>query len=296
MLDLDIQAVDGREVDTKKYPLETLYFPSTNPTSESKRTLTLKNQAPLPVPYHWSIYRSRGTEIVLKDDPTHYRAEKGQGKIEADQEMNFDIFFSPLHAEPYFEFIDFIIEGIPILSMRNPPPALKEFAATADMEDGKIPMPTYVGSNTQYLSIPLFQFALSGQGNFKQLQMDPPILVFPEDLYIGKSYSEKVILKKDSEGDIKYYVRIEGKNDADFKVEIKDKAGNKCDDDSMMEHLMDTEREMELTVSIECKTRGLKTAYLMVDVDDGVPMSFELRANFIGPLIKVHDPSVDFGL
>jgi hypothetical protein len=33
MLDLDIVEVDGREIDFKKNPFETLFFENTNPTS-----------------------------------------------------------------------------------------------------------------------------------------------------------------------------------------------------------------------------------------------------------------------
>ena len=57
MLDLDIVAVDGKEVDFKANPFETMYFENTNPTSESIRTIKIKNSSPIAVPYHWSIYR-----------------------------------------------------------------------------------------------------------------------------------------------------------------------------------------------------------------------------------------------
>jgi len=43
MLDLSVSKVDGREVDTKKYPIDELFFPNTNPLSTSYRTLTYKN-------------------------------------------------------------------------------------------------------------------------------------------------------------------------------------------------------------------------------------------------------------
>jgi hypothetical protein len=43
--------------------------------------------------------------------------------------MEFQVFFSPLHAEPYFEFADLIVEDIPISSVRCPPEGLKNFAA-----------------------------------------------------------------------------------------------------------------------------------------------------------------------
>lgn len=64
------------------------------------------------------------------------------------------MYFRPQHAEPYFEFCDLIVEDIPISAVRNPPEGLKNFAA-ANKVTSKVPMPTYVGSNTQFLSIPI---------------------------------------------------------------------------------------------------------------------------------------------
>lgn len=82
MLDLDIIAVDGREVDFKKNPFSTLFFENTNPTSSTKRTITIKNSSPILVPFHWSIYKNKNTnKIILGDEQTHYKVEPNQGKI-----------------------------------------------------------------------------------------------------------------------------------------------------------------------------------------------------------------------
>ena len=57
MIDLDIIAVDGKEVNFKENPFETVYFDNTNPTSESKRTIRVRNSSPILVPFHWSIFK-----------------------------------------------------------------------------------------------------------------------------------------------------------------------------------------------------------------------------------------------
>lgn len=129
MLDLEIIAVDGKPVDFKKNPFETIYFENTNPTSESKRTITLKNSSAIQVAFHWSVFRNRNTNtITLTDEQTHYRVTPNSGKIAAGESQEFSIFFSPDHAEPYFEFADLIVEDIPINAVRNPPDGLKNYA------------------------------------------------------------------------------------------------------------------------------------------------------------------------
>lgn len=165
MLDLDIISVDNKEVDFKANPFETMYFENTNPTSESKRTIKIKNSSPIPVPYHWSIYKQKNSETIsLADEETHYRIEPDQGKISGGETIEFTVYFCPQHAEPYFEFADLIVEDIPINAVRSPSEGLKAFAA-ANQQKSKVPMPIYAGSNTQFLSIPMIQFNLRGQGN-----------------------------------------------------------------------------------------------------------------------------------
>lgn len=130
MLDLDIVAVDGKEVDFKANPFETMYFENTNPTSEAIRTLKIKNSSPIAVPYHWSVYRQKNSETIsLADEETHYRIEPDQGKIGGGEAIEFKVYFCPQHAEPYFEFADLIVEDIPINAVRSPSEGLKNFAA-----------------------------------------------------------------------------------------------------------------------------------------------------------------------
>jgi hypothetical protein len=82
MLDLDIVEVDGRAIDFKKNPFETLFFDNTNPTSVTKRKIKMKNSSPILVPYHWSVYKTKNAEkISLSDEQAHYRVEPVQGKI-----------------------------------------------------------------------------------------------------------------------------------------------------------------------------------------------------------------------
>lgn len=76
MLDLDIVDVDGRAIDFKKNPFETLFFENTNPTSTTKRKIKIKNSSPILVPFHWSVYKSKTTDkISLADEQAHYRVE-----------------------------------------------------------------------------------------------------------------------------------------------------------------------------------------------------------------------------
>lgn len=81
-------------------------------------------------------------------------------------------------------------------------------------------MPTYVGSNTQFLSIPMIQFNLRGQGNSCKVEVEPSYCQFQGDTFINYEYQRVVQLKKRSEGQVKYQLRMEGKNKESFDIDI----------------------------------------------------------------------------
>ena len=37
-------------------------------------------------------------------------------------------------------------------------------------------------------------------------------------------------------------------------------------------------------------------AFFYIDIEDGAPISFQVVANFMGPIIRCYQPIVDFGL
>ena len=96
MMDLDIIAVDGKEVNFKENPFETVYFENTNPTSENKRVIRVKNTSPILVPFHWSVYKQKNQQkISLENEDTHYRVEPASGKIPGGEYIDFELFFCP---------------------------------------------------------------------------------------------------------------------------------------------------------------------------------------------------------
>lgn len=77
-------------------------------------------------------------------------------------------------------------------------------------------MPTYVGSNTQFLSIPMIQFNLKGQGNSCKVEVEPSYCRFDGDTFINKEYVKEIKLKKRSEGQVNYTMCLEGKSRSSF--------------------------------------------------------------------------------
>lgn len=42
--------------------------------------------------------------------------------------------------------------------------------------------------------------------------------------------------------------------------------------------------------------RGECIAYFYIEIEDGAPVSFQVKCNFMGPIVKCHQPILDYGL
>lgn len=224
--------------------------------------------------------------------------EPASGKIRGGEYIDFELFFCPQHAEPYFEYADLIIEDIPITAVRDPPAGLKNFAQANTVKNAKVPMPTYVGSNTQFLSIPMLQFNLRGQGNSCKVEVEPAYCRFQGDTFINNEYSQDIKLCKRSEGQVKYNLRLEGKSRESFEIDVVVQ-GKKLSKqvNGIIEGVIDAS-DAEITLKIEAMSpdRGEAMAYFYIEIEDGAPISFQVVADFSGPLVRCHQPIVDFGL
>lgn len=57
---------------------------------------------------------------------------------------------------------------------------------------------------------------MRGQGNYCEVEMNPPILYFEGDLFINKDYKKKVQMKKKSEGQVDFMMRVTEKSSKGF--------------------------------------------------------------------------------
>lgn len=202
-----------------------------------------------------------------------------------------------MHAEPYFEFADLIVEDIPISAVRNPPEHLKQFAIANNKSSAKVPMPTYVGSNTQFLSIPMIQFNLRGQGNSCQAIVSPPISIFEGDTFINQTYLQSVSLIKQTQGTINYKLSMTSKSKDSLQVTLKDKDGKSLSScGEILEGVILDEGLANFEIEIESSECGPVEALFYVEIEDGSPLAFSVKADFRGPIVRLLDSVVDFGL
>jgi hypothetical protein len=54
--------------------------------------------------------------------------------------------------------------------------------------------------------------------------------------------------------------------------------------------------EIEIEVTIKSKVCGEQIAYFYVEIADGAPITFQVRGQFRGPMVRVLDPVIDYGL
>ena len=68
-----------------------------------------------------------------------------------------------------------------------------------------------------------------------------------------------------------------------------------CDGSEQVHGLIESD-EQELTIHVRSSEIGTKKSYFLIEIEDGVPLSFSVEATFIGPTVKIIEPNIDFGL
>ena len=109
------------------------------------------------------------------------------------------------------------------------------------------------------------------------MKVEPPICCFEGDTFINYSYSNKIVFHKISEGNLKYKVRMEGKNDPDLKIDLRVDGGSSINDtpDGILEGtILDNQKELDFFITMESPNCGDKNAYFFVSIEDGEPLTF----------------------
>ena len=156
-------------------------------------------------------------------------------------------------------------------------------------------MPTYVGSNNQYLGIPMIQFNLRGQGNSCKVDVSPPVTFFEGDTFINQTYRQTVQLNKLTQGMVKYKLRMEAKNRESFDCKVKIQGKSLKNDNDVIEGEL-SEDTIDIDIAIKSKECGKALAYFYIEIEDGPPVSFSCQADFRGPIVNLVEPVVDLGL
>lgn len=125
--------------------------------------------------------------------------------------------------------------------------------------------------------------------------MTPPITIFEGDTFIGEQYTKTVQLKKLTAGVVKYKLRMEGKNRQTFSCQLRLQGKTiRLENEILEGELAVDSVDMQLTVESEERGKGL--AYFFLEIEDGPPVSFSCQAVFRGPILKLGQPVIDFGL
>jgi len=130
--------------------------------------------------------------------------------------------------------------------------------------------------------------------------LEPEILFFEGDMFINHTYTQSVKLRKDYEGIVHYKLRMEGKTSESLNLELKTQgytitsAGT--DLGTLIDSKISSDKEIEIQLTISCSECGDQSAFFYIEVQDGAPISFQCKASFKGPTLKIIEPVVDFGL
>lgn len=119
-------------------------------------------------------------------------------------------------------------------------------------------------------------------------------------MFINHKYHKSLKLRKDYEGVVYYKLRMEGKASENMVVEFKAQGqtirSSGTDLGGIIDSSISSDKEIDIELTIESTECGDMSAYFYIEVQDGAPLSFQFRASFKGPALKIIEPVVDFGL
>ena len=121
----------------------------------------------------------------------------------------------------------------------------------------RIPVPAYVGSNTQYLNLPFFHFLLRGQGNSKEIVFNPPFIRVEESLNINTFYEFSTKVIKSSEGEAQFTLSLDGKSSELFEIELHTPSGLICNGtEEIHQEIKNEQIELELKLRLHSSEIG----------------------------------------
>jgi hypothetical protein len=89
---------------------------------------------------------------------------------------------------------------------------------------------------------------------------------------------------------------LEGKSSEDLTVDLCTQGQRLSQNNWIIQGEIKIEKEIDLEIFMSSKDVGEKSAFFYIEVEDGEPVSFQAIANFRGPIVRVIEPVVDFGL
>ena len=127
--------------------------------------------------------------------------------------------------------------------------------------------------------------------------MSPPIAIVEGDTFINETYTTMVSLIKQTQGTIKYKLRMTSKSHPFLKVQLTNSKGATltCLGDVIEGEVLE-EGASDFEIELSCSECGPAEALFYIEIEDGSPLSFSCQANFRGPIVRLKDTVIDFGL
>lgn len=122
----------------------------------------------------------------------------------------------------------------------------------------------------------MIQFNLRGQGNSCQVEVEPSYCQFQGDTFINYQYQKVVKLRKKSEGQVKFTLRMEGKNKDSFNIDIVTQGQSlRAQEGQVMYGVIAAAQEdIDLNIHVQSDQRGECMAFFFIEIEDGAPVTF----------------------
>ncbi|XP_028403887.1 deleted in lung and esophageal cancer protein 1-like isoform X2 [Dendronephthya gigantea] len=253
------QAVIGESCDLSANHL--VRFSDQNPCTTVRKKMVLKNMSNVPLPFYWKIMKPR-MRSCKNDKNRQFAPEK------------HSVFSIKPSSGVFQPDVGFQFE------VTSSPTEIGDFHSVAHLVLEKIPVSSSAESVQQDEDVTSMKVEFKLFSKPFQVMVDPPILIIPGKRLAGKTYKFDVKIKNNSVSKTSYEWQTSP------VIDIQPKSGD-----------LDIDQEETLELSICATKAGSFSSTVKCDVNySSDPVYVHVKANFEGPLVRVDNADIDFGL
>ena len=254
-------------------------FADLAPGAASTRVVTLRNRTCLPINYHWVVehhptpHTEQSTYLSkwgrLGDTHAVFAVNPASGTFQANQEIQFNITFSPVDIAAYKGAVVLIAHALPSAE-RGPADDPTESMSAEGMG----------AAGYAYEDEEMSRITLAGAGSTCQVTLDPMVLVVSQRLSVGKSYTKTIKVTNNSDAS----TVLSWEKYPELLYQAVKVVPERF---QLVAH-----EERELKVMITPKLVAPLEVSLMCEVAHGASRSLSVLAQVDGPKMKIVDAQV----
>ena len=202
-IELAPTAINGCNLTPDCHPFRELHFREVEYRNPVQKTMEIENLTKNKISYEWR----------KRDKNNEFQIEAAQGEFGEREKRLFTVTYFAKGLEASYADIDLVIKNIPLESVKNPPPHIKEMIRQAEELS-----PTSKGN--QKIEFVYFSLRLFGEVNTLQWSVSPEFLRTPVMLPLDHKHTARFTIKNHNKSTSTFSLKEDHTTNPAFKTRV----------------------------------------------------------------------------